>query len=307
MRILRRLIFGYCGLLFSLATVWAATPAADTAPFMKKKGKSIPVEKLVAEYKPGTIKLPPKPWKIPEATLDVTGRGISLYYLLPYQRVKNIIPASLRPYPGPDKIWFRVDFIQWTSLRPRSNPGKKLKRFVELAYRFEVKQGKTRGTFPLKIYLDAAWPVLWARHYGKYNAYPVRPADVNFSPFIHFFQMRKGKYALAVIEAVASQGIRACMNDIFNRREDTLLWLGNGTDFVIKAGQKTIRSVVRSFEVEIKSAEIKTLLLPEPVKWKILHQDEVIVPDKAIIIDAVYGTWTSEALPVKLFQFEKQD
>jgi hypothetical protein len=296
MRFLRILVLGSCGLFFSLAAVWAATPAADTAPFMGKKAKTISPDKLVAEYKPSKIKLPPKPWKVPEATLDVTGRGVSLYYLIPYQRVKNLIPTSLQPFPGPDKIWFRVDVLQWTSLRSRSNPGRKLKKCIEMTYRFEVKQGDKRGTYPLRMYMDTSWTVLWARQYSNYDAYPVRQADVNFSPFMHFFQLRRGKFALAVIDVVVREGMGARMSDIFSRRADGLQWLGDGLEFVVPAEQKKIRQVNRFFEIETKSAEIRTLLLPEPVKWKILHPEEVPDPDKTIILEAVYGTWTSEPL-----------
>jgi len=294
MRFLRVIVTGSFILLIGILPAWAAVPAADHAPFMKKDRQVIPADKLRATYKPESIKLPPQPWKIPTAPLDVTGRGIALYYLIPYKRVQDILPETLQPYPGPEKIWFRVDILQWTSLRSRTYPGRKLKKFVELAYRFEVSRGQVRGTYPLRIYMDSAWPVLWTRYYGGYDAYPLPRADVNFSPFIHFFQLRRGKFALVVVDIEPRQGMGARMTDLFSRRKDIALWQGDGKEFTAAFPDKTLVTVVRRLETEIKNAEIKTLLLTEPVKWKILSEQEVSQPNKVLLLESVLGTWIEE-------------
>ncbi|MBN1594926.1 hypothetical protein JW933_03275 [candidate division FCPU426 bacterium] len=293
MRMLRAGVLGCLCIILLGTALWAAEPAADTAPFAKKKRQSLPPDQLRATYQTEKLKLPPQPWKIPEATLDVTGGGLSLYYLIPYQRVKKILPGTLAPYPGPDDIWFRVDVIDWYSVRPRSQPGKKIKKFVELAYRFEMQKQGRRGTYPLRIYMDSPWAVLWSRYYGGYEAYPLPRADVNFSPVHHFFQLRRGKFAILVLDAGPRQGVGARMTDIFSRGADSDLWLGSGQDYVLADDLENVKTVVRRYETEVKAAQVRTLLLTEPVKWQILHEDEVIIPDKILVLEKIAGTWVS--------------
>lgn len=279
----------WCGLC--VAQVWAVRPAADTAPGLKKR-QTQPAGELKAKYTPEPLRLPKQPWKIPPAPLDCFGRGISLFYLIPWARVKHLLPGDFKPIPGPDEIWFRVDVLQWTRVFSRAHPTRPLKKFVELAYRFEVRRGKERGTYPLKLYMDSRWPVLMTRQYGGYSSYPVNKADVNFSPFLHFFQVRRGKLAILIVEAEPRQGLGAHVADLFNRRQDTLLWQGEGLEFTSPGpGGGAPRKVRRELTAEIQPAEVKMLLVKEPVTWNILSQEESLQPDKIFLLESVEGSW----------------
>lgn len=279
------------GVLLAVQTWAAPKPAADAAPGLKKRDTR-PAGELKAKYTPEPLRLPEKPWKIPEVPLDLSGRGISLYYLIPFDRVKHLLPDEFQPVPGPDAIWFRVDVLQWTRVFSSASATRPLKKFVELAYRFEVLRGTERGTYPLKLYTDSRWPVLMTRQYGGYSAYPVPEADVNFSPFIHFFQVRRGKHAILVVEAEPRQGVGAQVSDLFSRRKDTMLWQGEGLEFTLPGpGGGRPRKVPRALTAEIKPAEAKMLLLKEPVTWKILTREESLQPDKVLLLEAVDGSW----------------
>jgi hypothetical protein len=287
-------IFILLGLMISLPKAWAAIPATDPSSTMQNQAAQSNGE-IVAQYQPEKVRLPQKPWKIPVATLTFRGQGVSLYYLVPIKRVHKLLPRSFTPYPGPDKIWFRVDAIQWKQITYKNQPQVKVKTFNELVYRFEIKQGDKRATYPIKYYADTAWAVLWAREYGQYPAYLLPPTDVNFSPFIHFFQFRRKQFAVAVIDAIPKQGMGAQMGDLLNRKNDAMLWQGEGLELTYLVDTNSITPVRNSFIIEAKTANRRMLLLNDPVKWKILTFEEVQNPDKVLILESVQGNWMEMA------------
>ncbi|MCD4814578.1 hypothetical protein K8S19_12920 [bacterium] len=287
-------LFALC-VLMGFSSLQAAVPAADVAPMIKKDRPTKPADQLQADFRPESLKLPPKPWRIPQAPLDMRGRGVSLFYLIPYKRVQSILPTKIKPYPGGGKTWFRVDVIEWTIIRSRLNPAKKMKKFVEMTYRFEVMQAGQRASYVLKMYADTGWPVLWSRKYGEYNAFPANKANVNFSPYIHFFQLVRKKNTVAVVHAEPREGVSAQMNDLFGKRKNIELWSGSERDITAWYSDDSLVIVDRRFETEIKNAEVKSLLLPEPIQWKILSEDEVMQPDKVFIMENITGYWSESA------------
>lgn len=266
-------------------------PQADVAPFIQKR-EARPAGEIQASYAEDPVKLPEQPWNVPGVPLSCQGRGLSLYYLVPVSRVQKILPPDLKPYPGPKEIWFRVDAIQWTSVR---SADKAIKPFVELAYRFEVVSAGKRGTYPLRLYCKPNWPNLWARQYGAYAAYPLEAADVNFSPFIHFFQLRRTNFALLVAQLDPRQGVGAQAMDLFNRGQDARLWQGEGLEFVWPRDTRRLQTVSRPMEAEIKPATVRMLLVKEPVEWNILTEEESLEPAKALLLESVRGDWMAPA------------
>jgi hypothetical protein len=278
---------------FGLNTVWAAPagPQADVAPFIKKR-ETRPAGEIQARYADEPIKLPEQPWNVPGVPLTLKGRGLSLYYLVPVSRVQKILPPGLKPFPGPKEIWFRVDALQWTAVR---SGDKTYKPFVELAYRFEVVSEGKRGTYPLRLYCKPNWPNLWARQFGAYATYPLVAADVNFSPFIHFFQLRRTNFALLVAQLDPRQGVGAQAMDLFNRGQDSRLWLGDGVEFIWPQDTRRLQTVTRRMEAEIKPAEVRMLLVKEPVEWNILTEEESLQPDKILLLESVQADWLAPA------------
>lgn len=287
--IIKRLVPLVWLLAFGLQAAWAAPqgPQADTAPFVKKRATR-PAGEIQARYADDPIKLPDQPWNVPGASLSCEGRGLSLYYLVPVSRVQKILPPDLKPYPGPKEIWFRVDAIQWTTVQAE---GKTLKPFVELGYRFEVVANGKRGTYPLRLYCKPNWPNLWARQHGAYATYPLAAADVNFSPFIHFFQLRRTAFALLVAQLDPRQGVGAQAMDLFNRGQDSRLWQGDGVEFVWPRDTRRLQTVTRRLEAEIKPAAVRMLLVKEPVEWNILTEEESLEPAKILLLESVQGDW----------------
>lgn len=273
----------------------AATPAgAQVGSFNQQtkketKPRKTELDKLIFDA-------PVKPWRIPPRPLNVNGEGISIYYLVPFKRVADLIPPSLKPYPGPEEIYLRIDCINWKSLtaKNKENVEKKVKPFLELDYRFEVTKDGQRGTFPIRMHMNKKYAVLWSRHYGHYPAYRVNVAYVNFSPHIHLFQFRNDEFPLAAVEANPDLGFKLSMNNLFNRRQDTALWAGQGIDYVLDEKTGKIKALHRKFNVELKSGVLNTLLIREPVKWKLLTKEEVKQPVRIFILESITGQWLGD-------------
>jgi|GEM_PF-5431105 len=290
MRVVRVLSLSLLAVALLAQTLPAAVPAADLA-WGAKKRQRMPAGELRATYQHEAFEAPAEAEEPPASPLRLDGQGISLYYLIPMDRIKNILPAEFTPFPGPDRIWFRVDFIQWTNAAAGPHEAVQ-KGFVELAYRFEVKRGNQRGTYPIKIYADQAWAGLWMRQREGYDAFISRPqADVNFSPFMHFFQVRKSKWALALVEAKPRQGMGAQMGDIFSRKEDAGLWEGGRVDFLLSDASRGPSQVRRQLVVELKAAQPENVMLSEPKAWNFLAEEEIPFPDKVFILESIQGTW----------------
>lgn len=279
----------------SIISQAAVLPEAQIGSF-NQAATPVPAEDLKASVEERAFDAPIKPWNVPPVPMQVRGEGISIYYLIPLERVAELIPAELKPIPGPDKIWFRVDCIKWTRLIVigKDKKEKKVKPFLELDYRFEVMKDDKRGTFPIRMHMDRKYAVLWARQYGDYPVFHMRIAYSNFSPHMHLFQFRNSELATAVVEANPLLGLTADIFGIFNRGEDTALWKGDGFDFVLDPNRKKIKTISRKFDVEIKNAAIETLLLREPLKWKIIAQQEIYAPTKVFILESITGQWFGE-------------
>ncbi|MEW6517056.1 MAG: hypothetical protein AB1439_09135 [candidate division FCPU426 bacterium] len=293
--IIRRAVPLACLLVFGLNLAWAAQgPQADVAPFIKKR-ETRPAGEVKARYADDPLKLPEAPWNVPGVPLVCEGRGLSLYYLIPVSRVEKILPPGLKPFPGPKDIWFRVDALQWTAVHSAGRPPVTYKPFVELGYRFEVTENGKRGTYPLRLYFEPSWPILWARQHGAYAAYPLSGADVNFSPFIHFFQLRRGNFAALVAQVDPRQGVGAQAMDLFSRGQDGKLWQGDGMEFVWPRDTQRLTPVSRKLTAEIKPAQTRMLLVKEPVEWNILTEDEALQPAKVLLLESVQGDWLTPA------------
>jgi hypothetical protein len=286
MGFVRRLGLSVAMVIIVASTLQAAMPAADLALTKRKPAAAAGSLQAVVEHE--TFVAPANAVPPPASPVVLSGQGISVYYLIPYDRVKNILPPELAPFPGPQTIWFRVDFIQWTSAEAGSV---RQKRFTELAYRFEIKCGKERGTYPVRIYADQPWAVLWMRRVEHYEAYLMPAADVNFSPFIHFLQMRKSIFPLAMVDAKPRQGMGANMGDIFGRKDDSLLWNGGRKDYLFLDNAQGPVHISRDFTVDLKPAQAESLFLSEPQKWRILGEDEIHRPAKVFILESIDGTW----------------
>lgn len=289
---LRAYIFITFILFFAQTTVLAAMPEADVGSF-SLPSQSGSTKSLKAQLDERLFYSPPQPWRIPPIPMRVRGEGVAIYYLIPYARVEGILPKELKPNPGSGKIWFRVDLINWKQLLIKKENGEevKVKPFLQLDYRFEVTYNGRKGSYPLRMQMNKDYAVLWARKYGQYPAFKIKVAYSNFSPFIHLFQFRNTELATAVVEATPLQGIGANIQKIFNRREDILMWQGEGWDFIWDEKLKSVNPVKRKFNVEVSNASLDTILLRDPVEWQILSKQEVSAPEKVLILESITGEW----------------
>ena len=104
------------------------------------------------------------------------GRGITLIYEIPFNRVINAIPSIFDPDPGKGKIWFMVNFHDWQEFYPLSDPGFR-HSFFESYYKFSVKYQSRLGDYPIKLYLTSELGI--ASGIELYG-YPKYPAEMRF-------------------------------------------------------------------------------------------------------------------------------
>ncbi len=278
-------------LLMISASAGATVPAAQVGG-PNQPTTPVPAKGLKANMDQRVFEAPQKPWSVPPVPMEMNGEGLSLFYQVPWKRVAGLVPSGLKPFPGPDKIWFRVDCIRWKSLTVKvKDQVKKVKPFLELDYRFEVTKDGKRGSYPLRLQMNELYAVLWARAHGAYPAFKINVAYANFSPYIHIFQFRNDELATAVVEANPLEGLSSNLNDLFQRKAQNAFWEGSGTDFVVNAGTGEITGIPRKFTVSLRSATVDTLLLREVQKWGILTAQEIKKPDKVFILDTIDGQW----------------
>lgn len=224
-------------------------------------------------------------------TLHLTGQGVTLYYLVPAARVHKLLPDGVTPYPGNNTIWFRVDFIEWTAITAEGGTGEQLKTFNQLSYFLEAQRGSVRVLIPLRFYADADWAVRWWRRFEKFPAATLTQADVNFSPMMHFFQFKREAAALAVIDAKPTQAMGSQMTGLFNRRLDKELW-GGAQQVLVPVPGRTLPTLTQS--AEVRSESVQTLLLAEPVRWKLLSAEEAQYPQKVLLTESLQTTWSAK-------------
>ncbi len=274
--------------------LWAEGPAAQVGSF-NQPSTPVASEKLKASIDQRVFEAPQKPWSVPPVPMEVSGEGIALFYLVPWERVAGLMPSGLKPFPGPDKIWFRVDCLNWKKLTVKVNDDlKKVKPFLELDYRFMVTKDGQLGSYPIRLQMNELHAVLWARAHGSYPAFKINVAYANFSPYIHIFQFRNDELATAVVEANPLEGLSSNLNDLFNRKADADLWAAGGLDFVVNAETGEIKTLKRAFSASVKSAAVETLLLRDPRKWGLLTAEEIKNPDKVLILDSINGRWLGQ-------------
>ena len=118
------------------------------------------------------------------------GRGITLIYEIPFNRVIHAIPSVFDPDPGKGKIWFMVNFHDWQKFYPLSDPGFK-HSFFESYYKFSVKYQSSLGDYPIKLYLTSQVGIASGIELYGYPKYPaeMRRSLVPPSTFDNKFRM----------------------------------------------------------------------------------------------------------------------
>jgi hypothetical protein len=224
--------------------------------------------------------------------LKLQGEGVSLYYLVPASRVQKLLPQSTQPHPGPAECMLRVDCIRWRFLPGPQNRPLSVTTFTELGYRLELRQGSQRVSYPLRLYVDQPAVAQWAWQKGFNQVQLLAGADVNYSPFMHFFQFRKEEWGIAVVMVKPRLGLQTQALNLFRKGNDQALWQGADTDFYPNTGHYAARQLQSP---EITTADLKSVLFKELIDWKILTREESIRPKRVLLAPSIQWVWEAHA------------
>ena len=207
------------------------------------------------------------------------GRGITLIYEIPFNRVINPIPSIFDPDPGKGKIWFMVNFHDWQEFYPLSDPGFR-HSFFESYYKFSVKYQSRLGDYPIKLYLTSELGI--ASGIELYG-YPKYPAEMRFE-----LGNREGRFMIASegkneleIELEKSSGLLAKVVTTFaNATARSYLAKYTGNFLYQKEGNRAKLTCGPTHVKKIRYtlAKAAKVYLREPLEWEILTESEMFRP-----------------------------